>query len=939
MNLRPTDPWNRRQFLLSLGAATALSRCGGSRPQAVSLIVDPEDPVASSPPGGWALQQLQESLGRHPLEIRRHPELAGAPPGDLCIVAAGSASPAARQILEGAGASPPAGPESLALVSGTLSGRPVLLACGADVRGLVYALLELSDRLRHTRAPLDALQMERPLVESPANAVRSVARLFVSDVEDKPWFYDREMWAEYLTLLATQRFNRFQLSLGIGYDFLNQVTDAYFLFAYPFLVSVPGYDVRAVPLSQAERRQNLETLQFISEQTAARGLHFQLGIWMHGYQWIDSSHPNYTIEGLPPEKHAEYCRDALTTLLDACPAIRGVTFRIHGESGINEGSYSFWKTVFDGVVRSGREVEIDMHAKGMDQKMIEVALGTGMPVKISPKYWAEHLGLPYHQASIRELEMPRPPRPGEKLMLLSHGVRRFLRYGYGDLLREDRRYGILHRIWPGTQRLLLWGDPLTGAAYGRAFRFCGSDGVEIMEPLSFKGRRGSGLAGDRSGYADPSLRPRWDWGKYRYSYRLWGRLTYRPEADPEVWRRALRHPFRDGAEAVEQALAHASRILPTVTTAHAPSAGNNTYWPEVYTNQPIVDPERTHPYRDTPAPRVFGNVSPLDPQLFSRIHDFAGELLEGERSGKYSPVEVAQWLEDLAGEAAARLEEATARVPDPTHPEFRRLAVDVGIQIGLGRFFAAKLRSGVLYALHERTRHRTALEEALKAYRTARAAWAELAEQARQVYVPDLTVGERPHLRGHWWDRLPALDEDLEDMRLRLAQVEESGAGDPKVQEAVREALGRPLRHEVPCRHTPPARFQPGQPVEITLSVPEESPGLRVSLYYRRVNQSEHYRTAPMKGKDGVFQATLPSDDTRSPYPLQYYFELKRDPKNAWLYPGLGAQRTQQPYFLLRSSSRETSSWIDDESRKGRQRKRPQRHGPAKETVPLAESD
>ena len=52
-----------------------------------------------------------------------------------------------------------------------------------------------------------------------------------------------------------------------------------------------------------------------------------------------------------------------------------------------------------------------MHAKGMDQQMIDVALATGMPVNVSPKYWAEHMGLPYHQAAIRELEMPRA-RPG-----------------------------------------------------------------------------------------------------------------------------------------------------------------------------------------------------------------------------------------------------------------------------------------------------------------------------------------------------------------------------------------------------------------------------------------------------------------------------------------------------------------------------------------------
>src|ERR1700716_2282074 len=142
------------------------------------------------------------------------------------------------------------------------------------------------------------------------------------------------MWPQYLTMLATNRFNRFNLALGIGYDFIRSVTDAYFLFSYPFLLSVPGYNVRAPQLPDAERDRNLEMLRFISEQTVARGLGFQLGIWMHGYEWIDSPQANYTIAGLTRAQHGPYCRDALRLLLQSCPAIGGVTLRTHGESGV-----------------------------------------------------------------------------------------------------------------------------------------------------------------------------------------------------------------------------------------------------------------------------------------------------------------------------------------------------------------------------------------------------------------------------------------------------------------------------------------------------------------------------------------------------------------------------------------------------------------------------
>ena len=422
--------------------------------------------------------------------------------------------------------------------------------------------------------------------------------------------------------------------------------------------------------------------------------------------------------------------------------------------------------------------------------------------------------------------------------------------------------------------------------------------MEICEPLSFKGRRGSGIAGDRCAYADKALKPRWDWEKYEYSHRVWGRLLYNPNSDPDGWRRYLRKHFGAGAGAAEAALANSSRILPIETTAHGASAANNSYWPEVYLNQSMIDADNPGPYRDTPAPRVFGNVSPLDPQLFSRINDFAGQLLKGQRNGKYSPIEVAQWLEDYAAVALKNLAQLEAQAVRKDRPEYRRLAIDVALEAGLGRFFSAKFRSGVLYGIYEQSGDRAALEESLKAYRAARAAWAELANRARGVYVSDITVGENPQLRGHWLDRLPAIDADIAGMSKRLDQAK-SGASQP-VRLAIQEALGRPRRVSFSWRHTPPEKFHPGQPLQIELSVEKGPKPVSVRLYYRHVNQAERYESAEMQARDGRYGATLSGSYTDSNYPLQYYFELKQGPDIAGLYPGFTADLTNQPYFVVR---------------------------------------
>ena len=695
------------------------------------------------------------------------------------------------------------------------------------------------------------------------------------------------------------------------------VRDCYFHFAYPFLVSPPGYNVRAVPLPDSEREQNLEMLKFIGEETARRGLQFHLGLWTHVYQWPNSPNTSFKIEGLTPETHAPYCRDALTTLLSACPAIHGLTFRIHGESGVAEGTYDFWRTVFEGIVKCGRLIEIDLHAKGIDEKMIDLALATGLPVTVAPKFWAEHMGLPYMQAAIRPLEMP-PLEPSDSgFFSKSSGSRRFLRYGYGDLLSEDRRYGVLYRIWPGTQRVLLWGDPLFAAAYSRAFSFCGSLGVELCEPLSFKGRKGSGLPGGRDAYADESLRTSGGgWEKYLYTYRVWGRHLYNPNCDPDVSRRFLRQQFGKGSEPVEAALASATRILPLVSTAHCPSAANNAYWPELYTNMPIVDTARPHPYGDTLSPKRFGTVSPLDPELFSRIDDFAEELLSrgavplshqmgegsGVRAAKYSPAEVAQWLEKQAEAATQNLQRAISKTTNRNSPEFRRLSVDVAIQSGLGHFFAWKLRAAVLYSLYERSGSRTALEAALKDYRIAREAWANLAERAKGVYMADITFGHEKHLRGHWLDRLPAIDADIADMEKKLkgsAVHHSHGKQEELMVNAILAVDKPPARSRLQLDHAPPLSFRPGQPVLIQASLNTEKTRGQLSLYYRHVNQAERWRSEEMV-MASAFSATIPAKYTDSPFPLQYFFEWVEHSGALSLHPGLGPNLANQPYFVLR---------------------------------------
>jgi hypothetical protein len=344
---------------------------------------------------------------------------------------------------------------------------------------------------------------------------------------------------------------------------------------------------------------------------------------------------------------------------------------------------------------------------------------------------------------------------------------------------------------------------------------------------------------------------------------------------------------------VETALANASRVLPLVTSAHLASASNHAFWPEIYDNMPIVLGSEASPYSDTPTPKCFGTVSPLDPQLFSTIAEHVGDLLENRANPKYSPIEVAQWLEDYTTASSQALASARVQATSHTSPAFRRIEEDVLIQDGLGRFFAAKLRSGVLFEIYTKTGNAEAGKLALAKYQEARSAWASMADRANKVYQADVTYGNIPMRRGNWSARVAGIDADVAAMEKRL-QTPPAGSTQ-NVASAIGLATGKANRPSVHCVHTQPASFHPGQPLALSLSASADA----VQLYYRHVNQGERWVSTDMQRSQAKYTATIPGDYTNSVYSLQYYFVLRRGTDAAWFFPAFNATLSNQPYYAI----------------------------------------
>lgn len=875
-----------------------------------TFVISADADLAAAAQMPWVLGRLSDSLSRagSPASLRwsRDSEL---PSGAGLVVTTADAALGRRLLAEGNIALPDR-PESFAIFPAGPAHPRATVVCASDVSGLGYALLDLAGRVEAGPDGAAAISgLNRAVVASPLNRMRGVARSFASE-QDKSWFYDEDFWASYLTSLAASRFNRFHLALGIGYDsyYHADVTDTYFLFPYPFFLDVPGFDVTVDNLAAAERERNLRTLNLIGKLCAERGLHFQLGLWTHGIEWAGQRNLTYPIRGLTDKNHAAYCRAGLALLLAECPSIDGITLRVHGESGISEAADDFWREVFAAVAGCGRRLQVDLHSKGLSQSVLDAAVATGAHVVVSPKFAAEHMSLPYHLADIRPWEQrpskePRYPQVGQatwdekNIMLFSAGSRNFTRYSYGDFIRLDQPYDVLYRVWPGTQRLLQWGDPAFAAALSRSGTFCGSAGVEICEPLFFLGRRGS-LATPVTGgpWADIQRS-----GRYEHTYRTFGTKLYDPAAGDGTG------GGTDQAE-LKSALAHASRILPLVTSAHCPSAANNHYWPEMYTNMPVVPHAHAHHYRDTPLPETFGSVSPLDPALFLSVDAFIEEVLADDISGRYTPIQVASWLDRLARDARAGLSGAATAPDGPDGldetDETGIVADDVAILAGLGSFFAGKIRAAVLFGLASRLSSASVAGEAVAAYEAALRAWEELARTGARRYGPEAVFGPEPWLRGIWTDRTGAIQQDV------AAMAREAG----RYQSGPDQSAGRDWAAHLQDQALPPApvtaaavreTIRPDRSVGIAATVttaPPFGPAARIVLKYRNVNQNERYSSVEMARTGESFTATIPASGDFPVYYVQYYLVVETLSGGKWIYPGVGPDLCGQPYRVINPS-------------------------------------
>jgi len=839
----------------------------GVRKDGVARVVIVVD-AAPAPPVALALGDLERALKLHAIPARRAASFSQGDEVALVVGVAGESSGVDRLLGE-EGIVLPREAESLCIHR--MREKRVTLIAGRDPRGLSYALLEAARAIELAPAGSDALAMVRDVMESPFLRTRSLTvHLFNHDL-DSAWYGDAEFWDAYLAMLARCRFNNFTLTFADQTNYLNP--------PYAHLLTVPGFpQVQVEGLDEAGRRRNLESLRRIAEQARARGLSFTLGIWTHlpVAKFIGGPRIHGLPEGLAA---AEYCAAGLRGILAACPAIDGVQFRMNVEAGIAEDKQTeFYRPILKAVRDCGHPVRVDLRYKGLRAETAREALALGLDVTVSTKFWTEHFGLPYHPTVVD-----------------SHY--RADRYSFGSMLEKPRSYRVTYQLWSvGSQRLLLWGDPAYAAQFARACRLGEGEGFEVFAPLTDKGF--ANAPGDWRIFADKSREHyRWEFERYWMFYLVFGHLGYNPDAGAEIWQREMRHHYGDAASDVAVALQSASQVLPLITAARLPSASEWSWWPEMDTGDRLAEYMRTpssdaaqfyaiRSWQRTPRWRC----EEWDGNIPGYIEDAAA----GRLRGKWTPIQVARRLHDLAGQTLASVGRFHANTP-----ELRATELDLRVLAALAQYHAAKTMAATELGFFEEAGESGRVPRALAQMKDAAAEWEGIIALTDGVYHSNLVFGYAPehgrkgghHHAGHWKGRLAEIREDV-------AHLEALAREHPDDGKALRTFPGEVPPADLPAiQHKPIATAKAGADLTVTARLPSVRALRGVVLHFRPLDQTRDWREIPMRAiGEEQFEAAIPGAEVSARWDLQYYIEALTD-SGGRLWP---SWEEGAPYFVVR---------------------------------------
>lgn len=170
--------------------------------------------LSGSAPARHGVAKMEQALRAHGVEVSESAEdFAHADAAVLAGIYGGS-GPALSAL---GNVPPPSGPETLVVHTGaTYRGKPAIILCGGDGVGLMYAALDLAQRVSWTRPGADPFAFAHNANEKPQLRDRSVVMFTMNRAYFESRLHNPQYLERYLDMLAEDRIN--MLTLTFGYE-------------------------------------------------------------------------------------------------------------------------------------------------------------------------------------------------------------------------------------------------------------------------------------------------------------------------------------------------------------------------------------------------------------------------------------------------------------------------------------------------------------------------------------------------------------------------------------------------------------------------------------------------------------------------------------------------------------------------------------------------
>ena len=835
----------------------------------VALIAD----AALDEPAWYGIQKLEAALRAKNIAVSEgEDQISGS---DVILLAGlGTGRGAAAATLAGMKVTAPSGAEALTIRTGArYQEKPAIVLAGSDGTGLMYATLDLANRVGWTGNGANPFQFAKDATEKPYLKERGVVMFTMNRAYFESRLYDEQFWQRYFDMFAKDRFNC--LVLVFGYE-----DGGYMAPLYPYFFDVPGFpDVRVMGLTAEQQTRNLKALKTMLRLAAERGIHVKPGIWEHIYRgrgqaganpWAsDGTQPTSgLVWGLTATNLVPYTVAALKKFYEVFPEFTETQFRAHEESGLlNSEIEPFWHNVFAFFRSNQPNVQLEFRAKNLPKSVIRDGQSQGLNIQLDTKIWMEQMGLPYHPTHInRENQMD-------------------ARQSYADLLEYPQTYHMNWTLWNGgTTRVLLWSDPDYVRRLVASARLYDGQNLIVteMEATKMLGEPHDAKPQDflntRYRYFD------YEFERYWAFYRVFGRLSYNPETTPDVWEQEYVQRFgADAAPHVMKTVQLASRVLPRIVAASVPYSMFPTTmgWPEMMHLGSL--------------PQYAKQEEGSDIQQFMNLRQEATSILQGTDTTMRRPEETSRWFANISvailAEAAAA-EQALAG--HATNNEFKSTMTDVRMLATLARYHSWRQLGGVNYNLYLQAGDLTAFDEAISDERKAVQAWHELVEAAGDFYIDDMWFGPSgrafPH---HWKDELKPLDAEFN----KLLTERQAATARADAKPARIPAYDANPQWPVVTFEPDPPEAVPGQDYVVQAKVTAPAGVKWIHLRYRHVNQKEDYQTADMllDARTGSYAGNIPAAFIDPYWDLMYFIEIVDDRGNGRIYPDL---EVATPYII-----------------------------------------